>query len=53
MIDTLRPAEEQESEEEMDVIAFELWQRSCRQDPAASEDCSDDEEAVGVHSSCL
>jgi hypothetical protein len=40
-------------DEEMDVIAFELWQRSCRKDAAAAEDCSDDEEAVGCHASCL
>jgi len=42
-----------ETEEDLDLIAFELWQRSCRQDLAAAEDCSDDEEAVAPHASCL
>ncbi|HWC99115.1 MAG TPA: hypothetical protein VG456_20285 [Candidatus Sulfopaludibacter sp.] len=40
-------------DEEMDAIAFELWQRSCRKDAAAGDDCSDEEEAVGSHASCL
>ena len=40
-------------EQEMDVLAFELWQRGSRQDIAAEEDCSDTEETVAGHSSCL
>ena len=43
----------EEQEEELDLIAFEMWQRSCRQDLAAGEDCSDEEETVGSHASCL
>lgn len=39
--------------EEMDAIAFEMWQRSCRQDLAAAEDCGEEEDAVGCHASCL
>ena len=49
--DVLPPAVQ--ADEEMDVIAFELWQRSCRKDAAAGEDCSQDIEAVGSHASCL
>ncbi|SPE26660.1 hypothetical protein SBA3_1270010 [Candidatus Sulfopaludibacter sp. SbA3] len=51
MLEALIPAPNEE--EEMDLIAFELWQRSCRRDLAATEDCSDEEEAVGGHASCL
>jgi hypothetical protein len=40
-------------EQELDILAFELWQRGSRQDAAAETDCSDDEEAVGCHASCL
>jgi hypothetical protein len=40
-------------EEELDVLAFELWQRSSRQDLAADEEAADDEETVGCHASCL
>jgi len=40
-------------EEELDILAFELWQRGSRQDPAAGEDCSNDEEVVASHASCL
>lgn len=42
-----------QADEVMDVIAYELWQRSCRKDLTAAEDCSQDEEAVGSHASCL
>jgi hypothetical protein len=40
-------------EEEIDVLAFALWQRGSRQDLAADEEAADDEEAVGCHASCL
>ncbi len=40
-------------EEALDILAFELWQRACRQDLAAEEDCSNDEETVASHASCL
>jgi hypothetical protein len=40
-------------EEALDILAFELWQRACRQDAAAEEDCSNDEETVASHASCL
>jgi hypothetical protein len=41
------------AEEELDILAFELWQRASRQDAAAEQDCSNDEEVVGGHASCL
>jgi len=40
-------------EEELDILAFELWQRASRQAAAADQDCSDEEETVGCHASCL
>ena len=40
-------------EQELDAVAFELWQRGSRQDAAAEVSCSDDEEVVGSHASCL
>ncbi len=40
-------------EQELDIVAFELWQRGSRQDAAGEEDCSNDEEVVGGHASCL
>jgi hypothetical protein len=40
-------------EEELDVLAFELWQRGSRQDLAADEETADEEETVGSHASCL
>lgn len=40
-------------EQEMDILAFELWQRASRQDIAAGDDCSDAEETVACHASCL
>jgi hypothetical protein len=40
-------------EEELDVLAFELWQRGSRQDLAADEEAAEDEETVGCHASCL
>ncbi|HLK70182.1 MAG TPA: hypothetical protein VKU19_42425 [Bryobacteraceae bacterium] len=40
-------------EEDLDVLAFELWQRGSRQDLAAEEEAADDEETVGCHASCL
>ena len=41
------------AEEELDILAFELWQRASRQDVAAEEECSDDDEVVAGHASCL
>jgi len=40
-------------DEELDILAFELWQRASRQDAGAAEDCSGEEEVVGCHASCL
>ncbi len=40
-------------EEELDVLAFELWQQGSRPDLAADEDRVIEEEAVGSHASCL
>jgi len=40
-------------EQELDVLAFELWQRGSRQDVTAEEDCSNEEEVVATHTSCL
>ncbi|HTS25116.1 MAG TPA: hypothetical protein VMH81_04540 [Bryobacteraceae bacterium] len=40
-------------DEKLDILAFELWQRGSRQDLAADEEASDDEESVGHHASCL
>ena len=40
-------------EETLDILAFELWQRGCRQDATGEEDCSNDEETVASHASCL
>ena len=40
-------------EEELDVLAFELWQHGSRQDLAADEDQEIEEETVGCHASCL
>lgn len=40
-------------EQELDIIAFELWQRGCRRDVAGEDACSDDIEAVACHASCL
>jgi hypothetical protein len=47
------PPPPQLEDQEMDVLAFELWQRGSRQDLAAEDDCSDDQEIVGCHASCL
>ena len=47
--ETLRPG----FEEDLDVLAFELWQHGSRQDLAADEETADEEEAVGAHASCL
>ena len=41
------------AEDEFDSVAFELWQRACREDVTGAEDCSDEEEAVASHASCL
>jgi hypothetical protein len=41
------------AEEELDTLAFELWQRASRQDLAAEEACSDEDEVVACHASCL
>jgi len=46
------PAPPKLEEQPLDILAFELWQRACRQD-AAGEDGSNDEETVGPHASCL
>jgi len=40
-------------EEELDLLAFELWQRASRQDVAAEEDCPDEDIVVASHASCL
>jgi hypothetical protein len=40
-------------EEEMDVLAFQLWQRASRVVLAAAEDYSQTEETVASHASCL
>ena len=40
-------------EQDLDIVAFELWQRGSRVDPAANEDCSNEEEVVAGHASCL
>ncbi|HLK50020.1 MAG TPA: hypothetical protein VKT49_17875 [Bryobacteraceae bacterium] len=40
-------------EEELDILAFELWQRASRQDAAAEEACADEDIVVGCHASCL
>ena len=47
------PAPPNLAEEELDILAFELWQRASRQDLAAEEECSDEDEVVGCHASCL
>ncbi|PWU11524.1 MAG: hypothetical protein C5B51_02475 [Terriglobia bacterium] len=39
--------------QEMDVLAFELWQRGSRQDLAAQQDRLDEDETVACHASCL
>jgi len=40
-------------EQEMDVLAFELWQRGSRQDLAAGEERPDETDAVASRTSCL
>ena len=40
-------------EQELDVLAFELWQRGSRQDAGAADDSPDDEQVVACHASCL
>jgi hypothetical protein len=47
------PAPPPLEEQELDILAFELWQRGSRPDAAAESDCSQDEETVGCHASCL
>jgi len=47
------PPPPQLEEQELDILAFELWQRGSRQDAAGESDCSTEEEAVGCHASCL
>ena len=47
------PAPPELEQQEMDVLAFELWQRANRNDVAAEDDCSDEEEVVARHESCL
>ena len=40
-------------EQELDILAFELWQRASRQDVAAEQDCPDEDIVVACHASCL
>jgi hypothetical protein len=40
-------------EQELDLLAFELWQRASRQDAAAADDCSEAAVVVAEHASCL
>ena len=40
-------------EQELDILAFELWQRASRQDVAAGQDCPDEDIEVASHASCL
>jgi len=40
-------------DEELDVLAFELWQQGSRQDVAAEDDPLDEEILFAAHSSCL
>ena len=40
-------------EEEMDILAFELWHRASVPELAAEEERMDEEEALRCHASCL
>ena len=40
-------------EQEMDILAFELWRRASRQDVAPEEESPATEETVACHASCL
>jgi hypothetical protein len=40
-------------EQELDLLALELWQRGSCPDLADDEQWSETDEAVGCHSSCL
>ena len=40
-------------EQEMDVLAFELWQRASRQDPGLAEESPDALETVAYYTCCL
>jgi hypothetical protein len=40
-------------EEEIDILAFELWQRANLQGPPADEEPLTEEEALRGHASCL
>jgi len=40
-------------EEEIDILAFELWQRANLQSPPADEGPLTEEEALRGHASCL
>jgi len=40
-------------EQEMDMLAFELWRRASRQDIAPEEENPGAEETVACHASCL
>lgn len=40
-------------EQELDLLAFELWRRASCSERAAGDEWSDLERAVGYHASCL
>jgi hypothetical protein len=40
-------------EQELDLLAFELWRRASCSERATDEEWSDLERAVGYHASCL
>jgi hypothetical protein len=40
-------------EQELDLIAFELWQRGCCWSPATEDAGSEEIEEVACHASCL
>ena len=40
------------TEEEMDILAFELWHRGCRPEMAAEDEWLGDVEALRCHASC-
>jgi len=40
-------------EQEMDILAFELWRRASCQDIVAEETATEPEETVACHASCL
>jgi hypothetical protein len=40
-------------EQEMDILAFELWHRACCSTMTAADDWLGEEEALRCHASCL